>query len=302
MAVEVTTRQAHFEARAEDGLHAVVHRAAKVVASDEVDSGGLLAITPEDSSSGPGLRIEAAFSDDGLRRAIASLDVHFELDLERVEPSLALGATAAFGGTRYTNLCFGPAAPGPAAEDLESLLPRGEDALDVTVTFPTGLPLFARNLALLGDRWSAHEREVAMACLGALGVWHRASAAGVTVLPYQLRAPVTSEGQARALLAAVERGRTVTLFTSRIPPTRSLRCAVSVAPDGAPRRLELCVSSGLAGTEATSAEDVHAIQRFAAEHLGLELAGRTYRVESRRWTASNAAPAAAEASASRTDR
>ncbi|MBN2193488.1 MAG: hypothetical protein JW751_11795, partial [Polyangiaceae bacterium] len=171
--------------------------------------------------------------------------------------------------------------------------PRREDALDVTVTFPTGFRYYSRNLLLTRGGWSPAEHAAAGASLGALGVSHRLTARGATARSHQLRGRIAPEAQAKAFLAAAERDLSAGLYTARIPPTRSLRIALHVArgATGVSRSLEVCVSHGLSVDRATTAEEVLAIERFATRHFAFEPAIRAWRVASRRWAQTpNAAP------------
>ncbi|MBN2196275.1 MAG: hypothetical protein JW751_25910, partial [Polyangiaceae bacterium] len=118
MALETSTRSATFESRSDDGIHAVIQRAADAVASDELDSGGWLEIVPASRQRNPSWCIEAVFSDDGLRHSLAKVDVRLRSTVAQVEAALVHDAVTAFGGTEYTNLCF--AADDDASSDAGS--------------------------------------------------------------------------------------------------------------------------------------------------------------------------------------
>jgi len=284
MAVEASTRVVTFESRPDDDLHGVVLAAARAVASDEFDAGGLLEVAPVGEPGETALRLEASLSDDGLRSAIVRLDVHLSALAERVSPELVREAAAAFGGAEYTNLCVGASA-GEAAADAAA--PRGEDALDVTVTFPEKWRIVARNHALVRPAWTADERAGAVEALRALGVGFRLRAGCAVVRGHQLRRRLTRRAQADALLAAAARGLATALYTARIPPSSSLRLAVAPGVGGR-CRLEVCISHGLIAERATTAEEVLAIQRFAERHFAFRPAARSWRVASRTWTSSDA--------------
>jgi len=282
MAVETSSRVVTFESRPDAGLHALVLAAVRAVTRDEFDAGGLLELVPLPAEDAPAIRIEASLSDDGLRSSIAQLDVHLSVEVGRVDAALVREATAAFGGTDYTNLCVA-GEPQRAGGDEAGEPRRGEDALDVTVTFPGGWPLYARNRALVRPDWSAAERTGAAAALRALGVGARWRPAGVAVGGHQLRRRLTSRAQADAFVAAVEHGLFVALYTARIPPSSSLRLAASPGATGS-LRLEACVSHGLIADRLTTEADALAIQRFAERHFAFRPAARPWQVTSRTWS------------------
>ncbi|GEM_PF-4059474 len=280
MAVEASTRVVTFESRPDEDLHAVVLAAARAVGRDEFDAGGLLEVCPVSEPAEPAIRLEASLSDDGLRSAIARLDVHLSTLAERVDPEMVREAAAAFGGAEYTNLCVGAGAGGA---DGGAAAPRGEDALDITVTFPTQWRIYARNRALVRPAWTAEERAIAVEALRVLGVGFRLRAGCAVVRGHQLRRRPTRRAQADALLAAAAGGLAAALYTARIPPSSSLRLAV-VPRAGGRRQIDACISHGLIAERATGAEEILAIQRFAERHFAFRLAARSWRVASRTWT------------------
>ncbi len=285
MAVETSTRVVTFESRSDDGLHALVLAAVRAVTSDEFDAGGLLELVPVPAEDAPAIRIEASLSDDGLRNAIAQLDVHLLALVDRVDAALVRDAAAAFGGTEFTNLCVAgePRLAGGVEGGDADAARCDEDALDVTVTFPVGWPLYAHNRALVRTGWSDAERAGAVAALRALGVGFRRRPSGVVVHAHQLRRRLTSQAQADAFVAAAAPGLSAALYTARIPPSSSLRLATSPSIAG-PRRLEACVSYGLIAHRVTTEADALAIQRFAERHFAFRPAARAWQVTSRTWT------------------
>lgn len=287
-----TKTDAHtFESRTGDGLHAVVLRAAKAVAEDELDSGGLLDIVPDDQGPGdPRLDIGAAFSDDGLRRTIAQLDVHVTSAVERTEESLLRDALTQFGGLAYTNLCLGSprAAPDPESlEALEMVRPSQDDALDVTVTFETSVPFVAKNVALTAARMTDEDRETAVACLRKLGVRCRASKGRLPVSRWQLRGRMSLAAQIAAFLEGERRGANVSIYAATLPTTQSVRIArrLGAADAGARSVLDVTLSRGLAKTEGTTKEQATTIEAFLTSHLGVSFPERRWRVTSRKWMA-----------------
>jgi hypothetical protein len=296
MPPETILRTETFVPGADDGLHDLVLRAARAVASDALDCGGLLEITA--GGAEPVVRMEAALSDDGLQATIAKLDVHLTAPAVSgpVLADLVGEAVGAFGGTEYTNLCVAAresSRDGPVAAPARAPEARGrrEDLLDVTVTSPFVMPLLAQNAALLGSGMDGDEQAALVAALRALGVAHRADASGLAVARHQLRRRMRAAAQGAALLAVVERGLGATLFTARIPPTQSLR--VAVEPAAAPAtgaRVDVCISYGLVAVRATTPEEARSVQRFAERHFGARFGGAEWQVVSRSW-ASGAAGA-----------
>lgn len=293
--METTATRTTFETKATDGLFELVHRAAKAAASNELDSGGMLEIRLADAAPNEvhSLAVDAEFSDDGLRRTIAKLDVHVRAEVATPEVGVIEQAAARFGGSKYTNVCF--ATPLAEAEDdendLELLRPRtqADDALDITIDCSSSLPFYASNLALTAAKLTAGELEAAADCLKQLGVsFSRAREASIRVAKFQLRGPVRSGAQAAAFAALARRGLSVSLYSATIPTTQSIRAAWRVEPTpggGRQQRLELCFSRGLAGTEGTTKEQVQAIDAFIREHFGVGVAEGRWMVESRKWTA-----------------
>jgi hypothetical protein len=292
--METTATRTTFETKATDGLFELVHRAAKAAASNELDSGGMLEIRAAGLVPGTvdPLAVEAEFSDDGLRRTIAKLDVHVRTEAA-ADATVIEQAVARFGGSKYTNVCFStPLAQAEDEEDdLELLRPRttADDALDITIDCSSSLPFYASNLALTSATLSTDEVEAAAECLKELGVsFSRPGKSSIRVAKFQLRGPVRSAAQAAAFAALSRRGLTVSLYSATIPTTQSVRVAWRVEPTPSGERregLELCFSRGLAGTEGTSKEHVQAIDAFIREHFGVGVAEGQWTVESRKWTA-----------------
>jgi antitoxin component of RelBE/YafQ-DinJ toxin-antitoxin module len=291
--METRSTRTHFQTKLQDGLFELVHRAAKAAASSELDSGGLLEIRAAGGSTEDGhpLAVTAQFSDDGLRRTIAKLDIHVGIEAEDADPSLVERVVATFGSPKLTNLCFAAPLTHPEEDDdLELLRPRAaaDDALDITVDCSSSVPFFANNLALVSSRLDAEELEAAADCLKRLGVgFSRAKKTTVRVSRFQLRLPVRPSAQAAAFSALVRRGMSVSLYSATIPATQSVRIAWRVRPNpsgGQSWTLELCISRGLAGVEGTTKEHVVAIDTFIRKHFGVEVAEGEWTVESRKWT------------------
>ncbi len=293
--METTATHTTFETKATDGLFELVHRAAKAAASNELDSGGMLEIRAVGSApeAPHPLAVDAEFSDDGLRRTIAKIDVHVRAKTEVADKEVLAQAVARFGGAKYTNVCF--ATPLLQAEDdeddLELLRPRttADDALDITIDCSSSLPFVASNLALTADTLSADEKEAAADCLKQLGVsFSRPRGSAIRVAKVQLRGPVRAAAQAAAFATLARRGLSVSLYSATIPTTQSFRAAWRVEPTpsgGCREGLELCFSRGLAGIEGTTREHVQAIDAFIQEHFGVGVAEGHWTVESRKWTA-----------------
>ena len=271
------TRRVFLETRAEDTLQVLLNRAAQAAANDELDSGGMLEIRPEGDARG--LVIMAVFVEDGLRGTLAQLDVAVTREAGKLDPAVVLEAIQQFGGTQFVNLCVSA----PRADDGARAF--ADDAIDVSVDFASGVPFVAKNVVLTRETLSSREAEAIPHCLRQLGVWHARHGQRFRVARYQPRRPPAAEAQARAYQAGVEADMTVALYSAPLPTKRSLRLAHHVdLVDGSPRRsLEICVSRGLRATEATTPQQVAAIERFLGRHFGLETAPGRYVVTSRRW-------------------
>lgn len=275
------------ETKSDDGLSELVHRAAKAIATDVLDSGGMLEVRPaEGSAEGTGevrVAIDAQLSDDGLRRTIAKLDLHVGLCCATLDVALVEAALTRFGGTAYANVAFGT--PEGAEAGARRGASKTEDALDITVDFSSAVPFHVRNLALTASHLAPSELAAAQSCLRLLGVGFTPRAGGIRVARHQLRGPLRPGALAAALAGLVEQRMDASVYASTIPPTQGVRIAARRSDDaanGPSLWLEICFSRGLAGTEPTTPEQTLALEGFVRDRFGFAFGGRRWTVVSRR--------------------
>ncbi len=295
--METSVVRSTFTTKPEDGLFELIHRAASSVAANQFDAGGMLEIRTAVPAAGsaPVLSVDAQFSDDGLRRTIATLDVHLHIAGGAPELTVLEEALTHFGGPQYTNVCFAtPRAPVlDDGDDLELLRPRAsaDDAFDITIDGSSSLPFCFSNLALLAADLSSTEVEAAVDCLKQLGVsFTLRDRTSIRVTKFQLRGPVRASARAAAFVSLVRRGLRVSLYSATIPASQSIRIAWRVEPipaGGYREGLDLCFSRGLAGTEGTSQDQVRVIEAFLRQHFSVEVGDGRWTVQSKRWTAAD---------------
>jgi hypothetical protein len=283
MTVESQVAQATFQSGSGDGIHEVVLGAAQAIMGSDPDTPGLLQMQPVAQSLGSPLwlGLEATFAEGVGGRVIAKLDVHVRKEVADMPAGLVREGIAELGGGRFTNICFGPA----ASADVPSEIAR-EDVLDVTVSFPTWVPVLAANQALFGDALQAVDRELCRAVLDTLGVSFGTSSGELRVRGWQLRVPMKPEAQLAAFQAAAKTDRRTSIYSAVLPPSTSVRIERGVAHSEGTRKpyVDVCLSRGLAPTRATTATEMRVMQEILGRHLGVDFGGREYKVSSCRWS------------------
>jgi len=168
----------------------------------------------------------------------------------------------------------------------------GEDILDITVSFPSWMPILASNQALCGDSLDVTEREVSRAVLRVLGVRFREAGSELRVPPWQLRSPMRPEAQLAAFEMAGNGERRASIYSAVLPPSSSLRveCGVTLVEEVRQPYVDVCLSRGLAPSEAATAAEVRVMQQLLRRHLGVDVGDRDYKVSSRRWSMPPPAP------------
>jgi hypothetical protein len=279
MTGETQLAQSTFRSAPGDGIYEVVLGAADAIMGADLDSPGLLHIEPVDQSIGSAhwVGIEATFAEGVGGRVIAQLDVRVRQQVEEVPLALVRHGLAEFGSVRFTNVCVGP---------LPSAGATGEDILDITVSFPSWMPMLASNQALFAGSLDATEREVCRALLRALGVRFREAGTEFRVPPWQLRSPVRPDAQLAAFETAGNGERRVSIYSAILPPASSVRVERGVTLVEAVRKpyVDVCLSRGLAPSEATTAAETRVMQELLRGHLGVDFGDRDYQVSSRRWS------------------
>lgn len=280
-----------IESESDDGLFGIVNRAqAAVLGEDKKQPVGVLAIDLEaDELDGADVQIEAAFAHKGLRRVIQRLGVHARAPSDRVASvDLVADALSGFGGQKYTNICL--AAP-DAAERRSSKADVGriavpesglEEALDLTVYFPSRVSFWAKNLALVGDELDQEVLSGLGAVLAALGVRSRHRGNALLVAAHQLRPLMTAEQQVAAFRAAEKHRLPVSLYAATLPTTQSMRVTVARVKldDGTTESYVDCqLSHGLTPESTCTLSDATRMQGVLSRHFGVELGGRRWRVE-----------------------
>jgi hypothetical protein len=284
MTVETQVAQSSFQSASGDGIHEVVLGAAGAIMGADLDSPGLLQIQPTDQTIGSPLwvGIEATFAEGVGERVIAKLDVRVRQQVAELPLGLVRDGLAELGGVRFTNVCVGP----PPSPDEQRDQTSGEDVLDVTVSFPSRVPMLASNQALVGDSLDAADRELCRAVLRALGVRFVEAGGVLRVRPWQLRGPMQPRAQLAAFGVAASGERRASIYSAILPPASSVRVERGVTLVEGARKpyVDVCLSRGLATTEATTAAETRVMQELFRRHLGVDFGGREYRVSSCRWT------------------
>ena len=262
-------QHADFTSDSSDGLNEVVHGALAAVSGDN-DPIGILELSSEgDGAAIPQLSVESSFALRDGRQVFGVLGARaccrapsLEEELELVRQGLAR-----FGGQRYTSL---------TGCDPDAGQPR--DAFDITVSFPSRVPLFAANTCLVETDLSEREREGLRAVLDALGV-RRWEQDGSVVVPHrQLRAPMNVEQQVRAYAAARSAGLRCSLYAALVPAAQSLRVEHNGA-SGAEAILDVFVGRGLSASRFCTSADAKEITTFLRAWLGVGFGGRSWHVE-----------------------
>ncbi|MFC1641104.1 hypothetical protein ACFL5O_00230 [Myxococcota bacterium] len=280
MSVDARADPVVFQSTPEDGLHEVVLGAAQAVMGQDLDSPGLLWIEPEGQSrrSSWWLGLEVTFAEAAATRTIAQLDVRVRKAVDELPADLVSEALAAFGGVAFTNLCVGPRP--------QSAGPGSGDVLDVTVSFPSPFPFYASNTSLLASPLSGEDRATCRGVLRALGVAFTESSRGLAIRRWQLRGRMELALQLQAFQAAMRDRRRACIYAAVLPPCRSVRIEYGLQRVDQEERVQvdLCLSQGLTSTLPATFADTSAMQELLERHLGMSLGGRTYRVNSRRWS------------------
>ncbi len=287
------TDTARIESQQDDGLFAILLAAAHAVAGTRNDPVGVLEILPTSDAGAEQtapVAIEAAYAYQGGHRIVHRLDVRTRgLFDDAAALDVARQALTRFGSTKFTNFVVArPPSRRAAATDAATYRVRGigggggEEVLDVTVYFPTRVPLYARNVALIADPLDAASRAVAERLLDALGASHRARAATLVVPAHQLRAPVTLEQQMKALQGTFAEELVVALYASALPALHAVRLETARAAgrdDTDKRIVDVCLSHGLRGTTACTREDADRMQEFLSRHFGVRFHARSWHID-----------------------
>lgn len=280
-----------IESTADDGLFGIVNRAQTAVAGEDKQGPvGVLEIDLEpDGQEGTDVQIEAAYAHKGARRVLQRLDVHVRARLDQVEADKLLGdAIADFGGQKFTNICLSlpgtTESRGSSAEAGRIQVPGNgvSEALDLTVYFPSRVPFYAKNLALLSDELAPGVLDDLSAVLAALGVKSHRHGAALVVATRQLRGRVTRDQQLAAYREASARKLGVSLYAATLPTTQSMRVAESSArlEDGSLLGFVDCqLSHGLTPDTMTTPGDTARMQKILKRHFGLELGKRHWQVQ-----------------------
>ena len=98
--------------------------------------------------------------------------------------------------------------------------------------------------------------------------------------------------QLAAFGAAASGERRASIYSAILPPSSSVRVERGVTLVEGARKpyVDVCLSRGLAPTEATTAAETRVMQELLRRHLGVDFGGRDYRVSSCRWTTPPPAP------------
>lgn len=262
-----TKQELKLELGADAGLVALVARAASASAEAGSAVGVLdIARVREPGDARPELRIEATL-DPGVRLVMQRLDVRLRLEqAEPASPELIREALESFGGTAYTNIVL------TAVDDSKELI-------DLSVSFASWLPYYARNIALQGAAPSQGEIDICASVADRLGVAHRRSARGLEVPERQLRKPVGVGDQVAAIQAALELGARAQLYSATLPPRRSLfidQRPVRAAHGAPSHSIDLCISRGMAQGQLSTSADAADIEAFVLRRFGLAFGGASY--------------------------
>jgi hypothetical protein len=265
-----TKQELELDLGADAGLVALVARAASASAGAGSAVGVLdIARVREPGDARPELRIEATL-DPGVRLVMQRLDVHLRLEQsEPASPELLHEALQSFGGTAYTNVVL------TAGDDSKELI-------DLSVSFASWLPYYARNIALQAAALSPGELELCASVADRLGVSHRRSERGLEVPQRQLRNPVGVADQIAAIRTALELGARAQLYSATLPPRRALFIdqLPTAAAHGEPSHsIDLCISRGMAQGQLSTSADAADIEAFVLRRFGLAFGGAKYVVK-----------------------
>jgi hypothetical protein len=251
-----------IESESDEGLLALLTRAERAVLTASDDPVGVIGIEPIADEGEPELFIEAAYAERTGRGVVERLDVRVRQQLEQ-SPGDALlrEALAEFGGTAFTNICLSPSG--------------GDELVDFTLHFGSKFRFWSSHTALFAEGMNEAERGHVVAVLGELGVRARANGRTLRAPRHALRAPLTIEAQLAAFRAAERAGLRVELYAATLPVARSVR--LTLAPE--PCELGCTLSRRLLPERSSIASDAVAIRDFVAKHFGIDLGGKSYRVE-----------------------
>lgn len=280
-----------IESEPDDGLFGIVNRAQTAVAGEQKEQPvGVLEIDLDaDDPEGTDVQIEAAYANKGARRVLQRLDVHVRAPLERASTDKLLAdAITQFGGQKFTNMCLAP--PGTAEQRSSSAeagriaIPESglSEALDLTVYFPSRVPFFARNVALLSEALDAQVLDDLAVVLAALGVRGQRRGGALHIARRQLRRPMTREQQIGAYQEASRRKLPVSLYAATLPTKQSMRVAESsVQLDGGSTLhfVDCQLSHGLTPDSMTTPSDATRMQKLLTGHFSVELGHRRWKVQ-----------------------
>jgi len=212
----------HVSTGPNEGLFALVGHATRAVEKNNEPLGVLDIELERASDQEPLLLIETTL-DPQSRFSLARLDVRVRLvEDSGLDPALAERALGEFGGTAYTNLCITENSGAGAVLPTGTRAPASE-AMDLTVYFPSRLPVWAKNLALIGEPLSATALDACAVALEELAVRYRRQSQTLSVGGWQLRQKPTAAQQNRALFAALSRGLSGALYAATLPTSSALR-------------------------------------------------------------------------------
>ena len=266
-----------------DGLFALIGHASRAL-EEKGEPLGVLAIELERTSEAePELFVETTRHPQS-RFSLARLDVRVRREQDTgLDTAVAERALREFGGTAYTNLCIAespalerdPAARATSTEDAFS------EAIDLTVYFPSRLPVWAKNLALVADSLSATALEACTEALAELGVGHRRRGQTLSVARWQLRRRPTPSEQNRALRAALRHGLYGAVYAATLPPRSSVRIEQHTAelPDvGTRHRIDVAVCRGISGAEPITTAGASEIETFVRREFGASFSEKRWSV------------------------
>lgn len=260
----MTTR---ISTASDDGLFALVAGATRALEASNEPIGviGIELERPSDDS--PALLVEATLNPQS-HFALARLDVRARmLDEGLAKAELVEKTLERFGGTAYTNLCVERRSEG--------------EAMDLSVSFPSRIPVWAHNLALFGASLAQTEIDGCAAALDALGVQYGKLEQELSVARRQIRKRPTPTEQAAALLAALNKELAATLYVATLPPHHAVRIEQRRVDrgDGELRWLfDVCLSRGMGKGDAITSSSVGDAESYFVQTLGIRFAGSSFTV------------------------
>jgi hypothetical protein len=238
-----------------EGLYELVLRADRAACGPErlpVLSVELHAVSDEPACE---LGFEAVFGLQGGRRVTAQIDVRAHVQIGASSFGSVLESLCAeFGGADLTSLTIG-------CREADRIV----EACDLTVSFPSKVPLWAHNLAFFGELTAEAMVAACAEPFGALGLRLRQRGSVLSVPARQLRRKPTAAAQAAAAARALITAQAVVLYTAPLPARRSATLAAERVPRGDDLDLRICLSRGLSREEAVISSHCSAMERYLTD-------------------------------------